>query len=209
MKMLVIGATRGIGGALVNAALVQAHDVTVLVRDPDRLGDESARTRLRVVVGNALDRAAVAEAVAGQDVILDCLGTRTLAKRITMFSRSAENLAATMAPEQLLIAVTGIGAGDSAGHGGFLYDRLFLPIVLRRMYDDKDRQEAIIRERIARWMIVRPGRLTNGPLTRNYRVLTDLSGIHGGSISRLDVADFLLSQAVSPRYEGRTPLLVS
>lgn len=206
MKIAVIGATRGIGDALVKAAIAEAHEVTVLVRNPDRITAD--RDAVRIVVGDALNRTAVAEAVEGQDVVCDCLGTKSVTKPITMFSRSAENLAAALTPEQLLIAVTGIGTGDSAGHGGFLYDRIFMPVVLRRMYDDKDRQEQIIRDRIARWIIVRPGFLTNGPLTRKYRVLTDLDGIHGGKISRLDVADFILSQARLPQYQGAAPLLI-
>jgi hypothetical protein len=43
-----------------------------------------------------------------------------------------------------LIAVTGLGAGDSRGHGGFLYDAVAFPLLLKRVYDDKDMQEWII-----------------------------------------------------------------
>lgn len=111
-------------------------------------------------------------------------------------------------PEQLLIAVTGIGTGDSKGRGGFLYDRIFMPLVLRRMYADKDREEQIIKSKIKRWLIVRPGFLNNGPQTGRYRALTELKGIRGGKISRADVADFMLLQAKSPRFIDQTPLLI-
>jgi hypothetical protein len=50
--------------------------------------------------------------------------------------------------------------------------------------------------------------LTNGPRTGRYRALTDLQGIKGGKISRADVADFMLSQAKSPHFIGKTPLLI-
>jgi hypothetical protein len=83
-----------------------------------------------------------------------------------------------------------------------------MPIVLRRMYADKDRQEGIIRAKINRWIIVRPGFLNNGPQTGRYRALTDLRGIRGGKISRADVAGFLLAQAKNPTFEGKTPLLI-
>jgi len=125
----------------------------------------------------------------------------------TLFSRAAQNLAAALEPEQLLIAVTGIGAGDSRGHGGFLYDYVALPLMLGRMYADKEREERIIRERVARWIIVRPGFLTNGPRTGRWRALVDLRGVRAGKISRADVADFILAQAKSPRFIGQTPLL--
>ncbi|TEO19047.1 SDR family oxidoreductase [Pseudomonas aeruginosa] len=206
MRIAVIGATRGIGLALVQAALNDGHEVTALVRSPSTM--PVSHPHLKVVAGDALDPAAVAGVVEGQDVVCDCLGTTNVTQKITMFSRSAENLSKALKPEQLLIAVTGIGSGDSKGYGGFLYDRILMPIVLRRMYADKDRQERIIRDKIARWIIVRPGFLNNGPLTKRYRALTDLQGIHGGKISRADVADFLLSQAKSPTFIGKTPLLI-
>ena len=75
-----------------------------------------------------------------------------------------------------LICVTGIGAGDSRGHGGFLYDRVIAPFLLKTIYQDKDRQEALIRASGTDWTMVRPGFLTNGPLTGKYRLLTDLTG---------------------------------
>jgi NAD(P)H-binding len=146
--------------------------------------------------------------VEGQEVVCDCLGTTKVTQTITMFSRCAENLSKALDPGQLPIAVTGLGAGDSKGYCGFFYDHIFLPIVLRRIYDDKDRQEQIIKENLARWIIVRPGFLNNGPRTGRYRALTDLRGVHGGRISRADVADFMLSQAKSPQFIGQTPMLI-
>lgn len=206
MKIAIIGATRGIGLAMAQAALADGHEVTALARTPGRM--PISHPRLRVVAGDAQDPDAIAKVVDGQDVVCDCLGTTSVTKTITMFSRCAENLSKSLKPEQLLIAITGIGTGDSRGHGGFLYDRLFMPIVLRRMYADKERQERIIKSKIGRWIIVRPGFLTNGPHTGRYRALTDLRGIHGGKISRADVADFVLAQAKSPKFIGQTPLII-
>ncbi len=206
MKMAVIGATRGIGLALVRTALADGHDVSALVRDPSKM--PPLRGNLRIAVGNAENTRDVKDFVEGQDVVCDCLGTGKVTQKITMFSRSAENLAAALKPEQLLIAVTGIGTGDSKGSGGFLYDKVFMPIVLKRMYADKDVQEQIIKSRIARWIIVRPGFLTNGPHTGKYRALVDLRGLKGGKISREDVADFMLRQAKSPGFLNQTPLLI-
>lgn len=40
-----------------------------------------------------------------------------------------------------LIKVTGLGAGDSRGHGGLLYDAAHF-LLLKRFYDDKDVQDA-------------------------------------------------------------------
>lgn len=206
MKIAIIGATRGIGLATAKAALAEGHEVTVLARMPDRM--PIRHQRLRVIAGDAQDSHAIVRVVEGQDVVCDCLGTANVTKTISMFSRCAENLAKSLKREQLLIAVTGMGAGDSKGHGSWLYDHVFLPIVLRRIYADKDRQERIIKSNIARWIIVRPGFLSNGPRMGRYRALTDLRGIHGGRISRADVAGFMLSQTKSPQFIGKAPLLI-
>ena len=206
MKIAVIGATRGIGLELVRAALSDGHDVTALVRDPASMTEE--HPRLCLVKGSAVDAAAVAEAVRGQEVVCDTLGTRNVTGEVRLFSNAAEKIAAALQPDQLLITVTGIGTGDSKGHGGFLYDKIFMPLILRRMYADKDRQEAVIRNKVARWIIVRPGFLTNGPCTGQTCAVTDLHGVKANRISRADVARFILAQAKAPEFIGKTPLLI-
>lgn len=207
MKLAVIGATRGIGLALVESALADGHEVSALVRQPASM--PLRHPNLRIVQGSAEDPKSVADLVAGQEVVFNTLGTRNVTGEVRLFSRSAEILADVLKPDQLLIAITGIGTGDSKGHGGFLYDKVFMPLVLRRMYADKDRQEQIIKSRVARWIIVRPGFLSNGPRTGRARAVTDLRGVKANRISRADVADFLLAQAKSPDFIGQTPLLIS
>ena len=206
MKIAVIGATRGIGLAVVKASLHAGYKVTILVKNPKDV--TLSHINLNVIQGDATEYDSVAKVVEGQDVICDCLGTTKVTQKITLFSRSAENLRRSMRSDQLLIAVTGIGSGDSKGHGGFLYDKLFMPLVLKRMYADKDVQENTIRTGISKWIIVRPGFLTNGNLTGSYRALTNLDGVSGGKISREDVADFIVSQIRSPEFIGKSPLLI-
>ena len=60
-----------------------------------------------------------------------------------------------------LVCISALGVGDSHGHGGFIFDRLFQPLLLRHAYKDKDRQEAAIRASSLDWVIVRPAMLTN------------------------------------------------
>lgn len=63
------------------------------------------------------------------------------------FSKGARTVLAALqtVPTVKLISVTGMGAGDSRGHGGFLYDKLIQPLLLKSMFEDKDREEAIIK----------------------------------------------------------------
>src|SRR5450631_970591 len=207
MRICVIGASRGIGYELILIALEEGHEVTVLLRNPAKLNISDSR--LKIVKGDILDSSSVTAAIAGQDAVCLCIGIPPTRKPVNVFSRGAERVLAAIDREshQKLITVTGIGAGDSKGHGGFFYDRLINPLLLGTIYADKDRQESIIKASDVEWLIVRPGFLTNGPRTGKYRVIENLSGITAGKISRADVADFMLKQLSTPTYFRKTPLL--
>ena len=76
----------------------------------------------------------------------------------TMLSMATHALVGVMAEQKIrrLVCITGLGAGDSRGHGGVFFDRLFLPLMLRKVYEEKDRQEEAIRASALDWTIVRP-----------------------------------------------------
>lgn len=208
MKVLIIGATDQTGKQLVQQALAQGHEVTALLRNPDKF--EMQHDRLRKLKGDVLELKSLEAAMQEQQVVISSLGTKKIGlKPVTLFSEGTKNLLQAMEHHGVkrLICITGIGAGDSKGHGGFLYDKLILPLVLQRIYDDKDRQEAQIRQSNLDWVIVRPGLLTNEPAKGDYRVLTDLTGVTAGKISRADVAAFVLQQLTGDRYLRQTPLL--
>ncbi len=207
MKLLVLGATGGTGKAIVNAALAAGHEVTILVRNPEKAQDLGGARR---IIGNALDPKAVAEALTGSDAVISALGTPVSPfKEVRLLSLATRILVDEMrrAGVPRLLAITGMGAGDSAGHGGFVFDRVFKPLMLRKVYQDKDRQEAIIRESGLDWTIVRPSVLNDKPATGQVRAMVDLAGFHGGTISRADVAGFLLGELEARRWEKATPLI--
>ena len=130
--------------------------------------------------GDALDRDTIRNALQDVDVVIQTLGVdfspRLIFEGTRLFSESTRILVDAMkaAGVKRLITVTGIGAGDSRGHGGLLYDAILFPLLLKRVYDDKDVQERIVRSSGLDWTIVRPGmsveRTRNGPLPRPHRV---------------------------------------
>ena len=137
-------------------------------------------------------------------------GPEAVLKGTTLFSRATRVLVDAMRKTGVkrLLIVTGAGAGDSRGHGSFLFDRIVFPLVLKRVYDDKDVQEQMVRGSGLDWTIARPGGLTNGPATGRYHVLTDPGTWRGGFITRADVADFLAKEVMEPTYVGETPVLI-
>src|SRR5205085_9145203 len=74
MKLVVLGATGGIGLEIVSQAIEQGHSVTAFVRSPDQLkrfGD-----RLALVRGDLLNAGELAQVLVGQDAILSGFGPR-------------------------------------------------------------------------------------------------------------------------------------
>ena len=208
-KLLIIGASRGIGRETVKAALAAGHSVRALARSAWIIPIQNPG--LEKVPGNALDSSTIRSALQGVDVVVQTLGVdiapRSIFERTTLFSQSTRILVDAMKATGVkrLIAVTGLGAGDSRGHGGLLYDAVVFPLFLKRVYDDKDVQEWIVR---SDWTIVRPGLLTNRPVIGRYRILTAAHDWRFGLISRADVADFIVRQVDDRALIGATPLLI-
>ena len=205
MKVLIIGATGATGRVLMREALEQGYEVTALARNPSAVAPEDHRRR--VLKGNALDATEVEAAVAGQDAVLSALGTRS-SRPTTLFSQSTHNLISAMDKHGVrrLVCITGVGAGDSKGHVGFLYDRIILPFVVKNVYEDKERQEEAIKRSDLDWVIVRPAQLTDEPAKGEYRVFV------GGSytatkISRADVVSFMLAQLTDDTYVHKMPVI--
>src|SRR5664279_3132759 len=129
MKILVIGATGPTGRELVTQGIALDHEITAAVRRPELA---SLPKEVRVLRGDVTDAASMAAAVAGQDAVISSLGTKLSRKPTTLLSEGTRNLVAAMneAAVRRLVCITGMGAGDSKGHGGFFYDRIILPLLL-------------------------------------------------------------------------------
>jgi uncharacterized protein YbjT (DUF2867 family) len=204
-KILVLGATGPTGRHIVSQAVNRGYDVTVLVRSPEKAADMKGA---KIVVGDARDEKALRQAIKGRDAVISALGTPASPFReVTLLSAATRALTAAMKAEGVsrLIAITGIGAGDSAGHGGFLVDNIIFPLILRKVYADKDRQEAVIKNSSLDWTIVRPAVLNNKPPRNAIRTLTDLSDFHGGTISRENVAKFVVDQVSDDAWLRKAP----
>jgi len=212
MKLLIIGATGPTGRELVQQAIAQGHQVTALVRNAAKAAFAAP---VKMIEGDVLDVASLKNAVAGQDAVISSLGSALSGpfKEVTILSEGTRNLVAAMraAGVSRLINLTGIGAGDSQGHGPWYYNWLIQPLVLRGVYHDKTRQEEIVRASGLDWTLVRPGILTNGPAKglETVRAITELKGARAGSIRRADVAAFCLQELADRRFLHQAPVITS
>jgi putative NADH-flavin reductase len=203
----VIGGTSGVGLETVKLALQRGHKVTALSRNPDRV--TISDNLLTIRKGDILDPQSISLAIEGHDAVIISVGIPPTRDEIILFSKGSKNVLAAMehAGVGRIILVSGIGAGNSRGHGGFFYDNVLQPLLLKTMYQDKDRAEKIVSESKALWTIVRPGFLNDDQATMNYRVVEDITGITSGGISRSDVAHFMIASLENDNYLNQTVLL--
>lgn len=206
MKIAIIGATGPTGRELVQQALAAGHEVTAAVRTPSTA---SLPEGVRVMQADVTRASTLTTVVAGQDAVICALGSKLSRKPTTLLSGGTRNLVDAMraANVRRLVCITGIGAGDSKGHGGFVYDRIIQPLLLKEIYLDKDRQEDVVRASGLDWTIVRPATLTNGPKTGKYREIKDIAGVTAKKISRSDVAAYMLTNLSNPSVSRATVLL--
>ena len=208
MKFLVFGASGATGYNLVSQALEKGHDVRAFVRDPSKLKLENKN--LSVFQGDVSNHQQVEDAVKGQEVVISALGASTPFKRNFTLIKGIENIVGAMTKFHVerLVYQSFLGVKENRNELGFLLDRV-VPMLLKSSIQDHEVKEDIITSSDLQWTIVRCSTLTNGPFTGKY---TDGERIRSASIlpslSRADVADFILKELQEKRYIKKKPRIM-
>ncbi len=193
-RILIMGATSGIGRCVMEEAVGRRLSVRAFARSADTLEPSDL---IEPFVGDARNPNDVANALFGVHAVIYALGITERVSMLweteTLFSETTRVLLDQMAKAEVarLVAVTGFGAGRSKSAMSWV-ERTGHRAVLGRPYADKDRQEALITESALDWTIVRPVILTRGARSERYRVLRDASSWRNGLISRASVAHYLV-----------------
>jgi len=214
MKLTIFAATGGIGRQILEQAVDAGHDVTAVVRHPQKLPDELS-SQIRVVSADlaAPDPAMLTSAVQGADGVLSGLGPRSKAEA-GISARGTQAIAAAMkaagARRIVVVSAAPIGTVPSPGRpnppkhdpgDGFIMQHLLNPLIkaaLRKHYADLALMEDILRDSDLDWTAVRPPRLTDKPLTGTYRTAHGQNLRRGLVISRADVAHYMLRAVGQP-----------
>jgi putative NADH-flavin reductase len=192
MKLLVLGATGGVGLETVKQALEQGHAVTALVRSPDRLG--AFRERMTIVQGDLLNKRDITRALGGQDALLSAVGPRdpkanggllqSFATALTDAMNHADTRRAIVVSVALLFK-------DALIPPAYLFGRLLFP----HHVADAAAMEEILMKSGLDWTILRPPQFTDKRRTGKYRVREGHLPRFGFTISRADVADYMIRAA--------------
>lgn len=194
MRLLVLGGTGLIGRALIERAVARGHEVTALVRSPQKLLPSSPR--LHVKGGDPTDLNTLSAALAGQDAVLSVLGPRTLGPtrfRAQYAQTLLEAMQRTGVQRLLMISAA------------FLFPnpwwfRLVTHTIFRYLARDHREMERVIMGNGVDWTLIRPPYVSHGGATDRYRIAVNRLPPGGLSIAPGDLADFMVKEAERPAH---------
>ena len=196
MKIAIFGATGGTGKELIKQALEQGHEIIALVRDPQKLSVSDQR--VNIIKGDVVNKDDVSKTIQGSDAALVALGVKPPSKT-KVVGPGTKNIIEGMKTHKVkrLIVESAMFMDDAVRKNSFLIS-ILTKTFMKGLYADKLVQESAVRESGLEWVIVRPVGLANGPKTEIYRFgeTLQLKGVFP-TISRADVADFMLKQLSS------------
>lgn len=197
--------------------LAAGHEVTAFVRDPQKLPTQ--RT-IPAIVGDAANPDHVAKAVAGHDAAVIALGDprnpvllalgaqRKSCAHICEEGTANVIAAAKAASVRRLICVTSYGVGETRAALPEMHKRIFRWLRLTEQLEDKERQEALVRQSDLDWTLVQPVGLTDGALTGRW--LASATGERRKrTISRADLAAFIVETVLLGGAHLRESVVVS
>ena len=201
MKVLIIGAGGKTGALVLAKALKAGHDVTILLHEHKK--EEHYPTAVQVVYGDVRNPTRLDQVMAGQQAVIDCIGGTTPFLETDLETSAAKVILEIMKRNavQRLIVISVMGVGDSKEHAGWFYEHLLMPMFLGGAIRDKTRMEAEIEHSGVEFVIVRPPNLKDSDETGQTHLVTGEDKAH--SITRADLAQFLVDQLTSDRYLGQ------
>ncbi|WP_024760459.1 NAD(P)-dependent oxidoreductase [Streptomyces exfoliatus] len=206
MKLLLFGVTGGTGAQLLAQALGAGHQVTAVARHPARVPVTDPGARLTVVPGDVLVPEDWWRAVPGQDAVLSCLGSTDRKHPTTVYSEGTRNIVEAMHAAGVGRMVCLSSAGLEITPDVPLPQRLVTRYVVQRLYRhgyaDMARMESFLASASVgdtAWTVVRPPMLTDGPLTGRYRTAENGRLERPKSLSRADLAHYLLTRVDDDR----------
>ena len=206
MKIVVFGASHGVGLEVVKQALKAGHTVTAFVRSPEKFTIKDAN--LIVFKGDSMDADAVKKAIAGQEAVISALGpTRPPVPH--MMETSAKNIVAGMKKHgtRRLVSTTGAGVRQPEDKPKFIdhFIGFLLNLLAKDVVLDSAENVKVIQASELDWTVVRYPRLMDGEHMGQYQV-GYVSKSSGTQLSRADGADFVLKELTELKWLKKLPV---
>lgn len=201
MKIIVFGATGGVGRHVVNQALQAGYEVTAFVRDLTKLQIEN--DHLHVVRGDATNAEEVSAAIVGHDAVVSCLGSNKMVAKSTQLEEMTQHIVAGMEAHHVKRIVYTASAGinnELPGVGG----KMVMKMLQNVLTDHRHAVDLIQAHKDLQYTIVRPLGLTNDDYTGEYREAKEGVPENARNIPRADVAHFILKALGDDTYIGES-----
>ena len=203
VKVIVFGATGGVGSHVVQFALDAGHEVTVFARTPAKVKSSGAE----VVQGDALDPVAVRDTIVGHDAVISALATTAGPGRDTSLRRMGANIAAGMteASVRRIVWCASEGVdGEMPGLVGWAVQKM-----LARPLADHRAALDVLEAAGLDLTVARPRALNDGPLEADYVEVVGGPAQGKFNISRASVAHFMVKALDDPAYVGQSVALAA
>jgi putative NADH-flavin reductase len=204
MNIAIFGASGATGKLLTQRSLAAGHTLSALVRTPENFPYAS---RVRVVQGSAFDPAAIADTLAGADVVFSALGAKSPFKKEDVLERAVPLIVKSMSEHGIkrIIALGSAGAESTSLDKQPAWRRWIVQTIVYNVFLKYPVQEQISQYKTLStspldWTMVMPPMLSNAPARGRYRIDGEALPRNGAMISRSDVADFMMQQLTSPQW---------
>jgi putative NADH-flavin reductase len=193
-NIIVFGATGGTGKLVVEQALQAGHQVTVVVRNPDKF--TLRHRQLRVFTGDVFQPGTFENVIGEQDVVVSCLGIQTR-EPTTVYSEGVGNLIEAMRKGNVArIICLSAGAVIVPPKSSFMMKfvtKNILQRIFKYSYADMLIMEKILNESHLNWTVIRPPWLRDTKHTGKYRATINEHLSNPSKISRADLADYIVN----------------
>ena len=203
MKLIVFGATGGVGKLFVQQAIEKGHEVTAFVRSPEKMDV----TGVHIVQGDAFDTASVSNAIEGHDVVVSCVGSTEGPEKHTSIEKMVRNIADGMEKHNVTRVLYCASAGVDHELPG-LMGKMVMKMLEKPLKDHRNALNYLLSKNVT-YTIARPMGLKNDSIELDYTEVFDGPPEGKSSIPRASVAHFLVKALDDSKYENASVGLAS
>lgn len=204
ITITVFGANGNLGSHFVNQALEAGFKIKAFVRSTANY-EHSNNSKVEVIEGNATSLKDVEKAVTNADAVVSCLGNP---KKVQIMHQSHDNILKAASKQTNIpkcILISSIGCGGTS----WIIKQMLTLIGGKASFTDYEKADKRIREeKSVPFVLVRPYALTDKEGKGKYLVTKKQNGTFLKSISRADVAKFMLDAVTDSQWDGSPGVLL-
>lgn len=215
MNILLLGATGRTGKLLLKEAIKRGHFVHALVRDKGRI--QLSSNSIKVFEGTPTDRDVLMEAMKDCGAVISCLNIsrrsdfpwarlRTPKDFLAETIQNVIDLAPSVKLDRVIV-ISASGVGDSRAEIPGWFAWFIAHSNLGPAYDGHEQQEKLLKASSLKWTAVRPTGLINSEKKKDIIVSFKGQPKPKLTISRLNVARFIMEILEEEKYIGKTPTI--